>query len=138
MMEPDAAAPEIGAADRANPQLVRRLRAGLVTPHSGGAGAPPGGTRAAREELADGGRLGRPSAATRKARQELSRKRGPAPKKRRHGAPRGARVLRQRAHGKTEDWLRLAALHPLGLSEGAGREDGVPGAAKEYGRRSVG
>ena len=36
---------------------MRRLRAGLVTLHSGGVGAPPGTTRGAREELADGGRL---------------------------------------------------------------------------------
>src|SRR5690242_3419493 len=34
---------------------MRRLRAGLVTPHPGGAGAPPGTTTSPREELADGG-----------------------------------------------------------------------------------
>src|SRR5436305_8979775 len=32
---------------------ARRLRPGLVTPASGGVGAPPGGTLASREELAD-------------------------------------------------------------------------------------
>src|SRR5947209_14471336 len=33
--------------------LARRLRPGLVTPASGGVGAPPGGTKASRQELAD-------------------------------------------------------------------------------------
>src|SRR4051794_26016228 len=33
--------------------LARRLRPGLVTPASGGVGAPPGGTMAFRQELAD-------------------------------------------------------------------------------------
>ena len=37
------------------PAAARRPRAGLVTPHSGCAGAPPGVTRDPREELADGG-----------------------------------------------------------------------------------
>ena len=105
--------------------------------------------RAAREELADGDGFGRPPRLgtpvcpwragrrkSRTARQELSRKRGPAPTKRRHGAPRGPRALQKRAR-QNGILVRLAALHPLGLSEGAGREDGVPGAAKEYGRRAL-
>src|SRR5436305_10122844 len=33
--------------------LARRLRPGLVTPASGGVGAPPGGTMASCQELAD-------------------------------------------------------------------------------------
>jgi len=38
-----------------NRRLVRRPRAGLVTPHSGCVGAPPGTTTGPCEELADGG-----------------------------------------------------------------------------------
>jgi hypothetical protein len=36
------------------------------------------------------------------------------------------------------EWPRRLARHPLALARGAGGDDGRPGAAKEYGRRSVG
>jgi hypothetical protein len=47
---------------------MRRLRAGLVTPHSGGAGAPPGTITSPCQELADAMRTGawRQSAARRR------------------------------------------------------------------------
>ena len=48
---------------------MRRLRAGLVTLHSGGAGAPPGVTRDPCQELADAMRDFR----------RMEAKRGPAP-----------------------------------------------------------
>jgi len=76
---------------------------GITRPtHSGGAGVPPGGTMTPREELADGGpsglpevlRQGRPKGASVEgaARQTETerRKRGPAPIRRRDGAPIGA------------------------------------------------
>jgi len=55
-------------------------------PHSGGAGAPPGGIMTSREELADRGRTLR--------RGNL----GPAPKRRRDGAPRGVAPSQEGAH----------------------------------------
>ena len=62
---------------------MRRLRAGLVTPHSGGAGAPPGVTTDPCREPADA----MPSF------RRMEAKRGPAPQGKRHdGAPEGARM----------------------------------------------
>src|SRR5471030_2944849 len=69
--------------------------------HSGGAGAPLGGTMTPREELADGGLLALPearrcgypkgAAPESRRRDEMERrKRGPAPQRRCDGAPRGA------------------------------------------------
>jgi hypothetical protein len=49
---------------------MRRLRAGLVTPHSGGAGAPPGVTTDPCQELADAMRSFR----------RMEAKRGPVPR----------------------------------------------------------
>ncbi len=48
---------------------MRRLRAGLVTPHSGSAGAPPGTITSPCQELADAMRSFR----------RMEAKRGPAP-----------------------------------------------------------
>jgi hypothetical protein len=64
---------------------MRRLRAGLVTPHSGGAGAPPGVTRDPCQELADRrfplvGRRVKQSAARRRKENAAD------------GAPRGGRM----------------------------------------------
>ena len=58
------------------------------------------------------------------------RKRGPAPNRRRDGAPRGATCRRRHV---TKYMARRLARHPLDLSRGAEMEDGVPGAAKNTG-----
>src|SRR5450631_2085684 len=59
-----------------------------------------------------------------------------------HPIPLSRRLMRARREapasfksgcGKTERRMRHLALHPLGLFEGHGREDGVPGAAKNTG-----
>ena len=65
--------------------------------------------RAARQELADGGRphVGGPPQSVPGRRKE----------ERRDGAPRGARVL-ERERGTTEQWLRHLARHPPLFSEG--------------------
>ncbi len=109
---------------------MRRPRAGDETypPHPGGAGAPPAGTMTRREELADG-RAAWPARGAKarlpkrgcvgasKAGRRGRRKRGPAPDKRRRGAPRGARVARKGRAARNKR-QRLAALHPLGFFAG--------------------
>jgi hypothetical protein len=72
---------------------------------AGGAGAPPGDIMTSREELADGGRRIR------------RRKRGPAPERRRDGAPRGARVL-ARERGKLKDWCAARCSIPSLFARG--------------------
>jgi hypothetical protein len=58
--------------------------AGLeCTRHSGGSGTPPAGTKAGREELADGGT------------QMFHEKRGPEDRNRHSGAPKGERPDRK-------------------------------------------
>ena len=62
--------------------MVRRPRARLVTSHSGGAGAPPGGTKAPCQELADGGSLalsGRGQSAARRRKENAAMARRKAP-----------------------------------------------------------
>jgi len=113
--------------------------AGLGITHPkrpGGAGAPPAGTRTCREELADGEgscfAKARKSPMLRKgSRSEGSRKGRKPPKARpglavrhRDGAPRGAASFakgRARSAERELMW-RLAALHPLGMRRGQGRE----------------
>src|SRR3954468_5064294 len=83
---------------------MRRLRAGLVTSHSGGVGAPPGWPlRAACEELADD--------------RYSRRKRGLTPRQeRRSGAPRGEHPDRKGCaadavkHAQTAQACLLAAV----------------------------
>ncbi len=83
-------------------------------------GAPPGGTRTPRQELADGSEFSR-----------LCRKRGPRRKDtamERRGARRAHRLSTSRTARCGRRWLRFAALHlPRCISRGK-RDRGVPGA----------
>ena len=136
-------------------EQVRRPRAGDETypPHPGGAGAPPGTTMSPCEELADGGRLGRPS---RSAASPVEGGGNEGPK----GTPRAEPKARPGAVRKTPPWS--AGRRPRPSKEDAdrrndgrasrrsiplavrggrreaplrrGRDDGLPGAVKEYGR----
>src|SRR5665213_1197658 len=83
--------------------------------HSGGAGAPPAGTTTRCEELADEERLGRPLRNRRHA-KSLLQKRGPAPLKTPRWSAAGRAPLAKGAHAARRDaqWMRHAALHPLG------------------------
>jgi len=114
-----------------------------LLPLPGGAGAPPGGTTAPCEELADGGPLrparGSDRAMTRKASRIPHRRQGatvPESAARRRsenaacGAPRGA-TCRKRYVITCE---RRAAWRAIpSIFRGGGREDGLPGAAKNTG-----
>ena len=90
--------------------------AGLANTHarrSGGAGAPPAGTKTGREELADGARYpsqdgsAAESAARRRNDTAMERRGAHVSSDRGHSAPQGA---------KSKE--RLAALHPSGVSGG--------------------
>ena len=70
-------------------EQARRPRAWFAATHSGGAGAPPGGTRTPREELADGGPL---------ALSQAQKARPGAARKRRDGAPKGATHRKRCVH----------------------------------------
>ena len=96
--------------------------AGLANTHarrSGGAGAPPAGTKTGREELADGERYPSQDGS---AAESAARRRNDTAMERR-----GARVLlfaRRTTHRKVQSNGRLAALHPLGFhaeAKGEGR-----------------
>jgi hypothetical protein len=135
---------------------VRRLRAGLVTPHSGGLGTRPGGTRTpprgaslegAGKSVPPAVRRGRPKGAA------LSRRRnGPDPGSadpRTEIAAMERRVARalRKGRARRKAWTDGCAARrsiPSALAGGtdvsaearwakAEREDGVPGAAKNTG-----
>jgi hypothetical protein len=143
--------------------VVRRLRAGLVTPRSGDAGAPPGVITDPCQELADGMAarlargstgLGHPKGASlpsRKARRAIHRKARPGVVRKTpqnkpaeaRGASEGGWSARRRPHSSKEDaaterLARRLALHPLDFFEGEESEDGLPGAGQKRGRRSIG
>ena len=75
-----------------------------------------------------------------------ARKRGPGVRNRRHGAPRGARVFARRARA-SQSAAKMGAMRrsiPSGLSRGttkgpasAGKNDGVPRAAKNRGSEAL-
>ena len=106
---------------------MRRLRAGLVTPHSGGPGIRPGGImtppRGARW-TGTGANASSQEARTR----GLCFRRKPENASR-DGAPRGARVPQK---GTRHDYEGCATWRsiPSTCSRGEKREDGVPGTAK--------
>src|SRR6185437_3508779 len=124
---------------------MRRLRAGFVTPHSGGPGAPLGRHygRSARSFAGLGAvqwfpvrELSVPAVeaaletwtGNRTANQE-TRARG---QKSRDGAPRGARTLQKRVRQDGKTGAPLGAPSPR-LCREEKEEDGVPGAAKNTG-----
>ena len=131
---------------------MRRPRARLVTSHPGGAGAPPGGTMAPRQELADAEPVRRFSSLR-------ERCRGPDAKARSRrrkedaagGAPRGASspIARRRGHA-SQSVPGGFASRPGGLANPrvcrrsaplTGSRDGKaanPAPTKQQGRRSVG
>ncbi len=123
---------------------VRRLRAGLVTSHSGGPGSPSVPTTGDCLEWLDAARTkagkSPPDRVEPKVARVRARKHGPGDRNRRDGAPRGARALRKRAR-LDERLVRRLALHPLGFAPGqkreapfaAGMEYGAPRAAKNRG-----
>jgi len=91
-------------------EQVRRPRACLASTHSGGAGAPPGTTRGACQELAyyPGPKCPEGRAARRRNENAaMERREAPASFK--------------RGCGKTERLVRRSVLHPLDLSRGTTR-----------------
>ena len=113
---------------------MRRLRAGLVTPHSGGPGTGSGGIRTpprGARWTGTGANASSQETRTRGQKSPRWRAAGRAPLRQRVPALRQARIY----------WMRRVVLHPLRprpkadeRPAPAGREDGVPGADKEYGR----
>jgi hypothetical protein len=110
--------------DRPEAEWMRRLRAGLVTPHSGGVGAPPGWPlRAACQELADDpGKVrtkARPDAETRtpqwSAERRASRSQGMRRRKAEVGAPLGA-PLPSLSRGKSKG-RRTRRLQTIRVAE---------------------
>jgi len=103
---------------------------------SGGDGAPPGGTKTSRKELADGARYP-------PTRRISRQKRGPGAVRHRDGAPRGAGVPSQgmpRTRKVRRRKGRLAALHPSGVGRrkeawprGSGEDGRPPRASKNRG-----
>src|ERR1700732_3823099 len=86
----------------------------------GGDGAPPGGTRTSRQELADRGPL----------KHAVAEKRGPSPTRRRDGAPKGAACWQQHALLHTD--APIGAPSPR-ILRGTEWDYGLPGAAKNTG-----
>jgi hypothetical protein len=110
-------------------EQVRRPRACLASTHSGGAGAPPGTTRGACQELAyyPGPKCPEGCAARRRKKNAVMERRE-------------APALSKRECGKTEDWCAARCSIPSGFSRGDKRlapakagDYGVPGAAKNTG-----
>ena len=121
---------------------------GYVIPALGLRRAPPGGTMAPCEELADGGRLGRPGGFEARSAHEGSAPEEPngTPRARAESAARrrseNAAMERREAPasftrgcGKTEDWCATRRSIPSALcrEEMKARDDGLPGAAKNTG-----
>ncbi len=110
---------------------MRRPRPGFVTPHPGGPGNPPEGTRTLCEELADWDC----------AQASSQKSADPAPvscsrKWPQDAKPRWSAERRPRSREGTRQNGRLvrhSVLHPLGIVPGEKRDDGVPGAAKNTG-----
>jgi hypothetical protein len=144
-------APSRADPERSGIRLVRRLRARLVTSHSGGPGYPPAGMNetGCRQWLhaaGDEGRRKLPGSGSAKTLPSCARKRGTRDRKAASGAPRGAPPLRKRrghasqacravsptAQGRVSPRaLRFPALRST--HGGEENDDGVPRAAKDRG-----
>jgi len=128
------------APGNSGPWLVRRPRARFAPSHPGGVGAPPGGTMASCQELADGGAIGAAESAARRrkenaaaGRREARRPTSLAGHLRRSGDG-SARETDHRVRRFRTSACRRSAP-PLFL--GAEKDKGVP-APPQKGRRSVG
>jgi hypothetical protein len=124
---------------------VRRLRARLVTSHSGGVGAPPGGhyeppassSLTAEPLLARSSDARQPDEGNWRGRADGKTDGSPkarpgAEGKRRDGAPQGAAILATRIASKRTD-APSGAPSPSIAFRGQKPQDGVPGAAKNTG-----
>jgi hypothetical protein len=108
--------------------LGRRPRVSLASSHSGGVGAPPGGTMASCQELADGGarapQKARPDA-VRKTPQQSAERRA-AGRSRPHLRRSGDRRDREARHGCGVPRQRLSALCSPSFFWGAEKDEGHP------------
>jgi hypothetical protein len=106
---------------------MRRPRAGDErTPQPpGGDGAPPGGNRTSRQELADRG-------PTRANAELVAESAARCIVRRRDGAPKGA-ASSQKEGAQSNYLTRLLGAPSPRISEGDERDNGVPGAAKNTG-----
>src|SRR5207342_969906 len=130
-----------GAGGNPGPRPVRRPRACLASTHSGGVGAPPGGTTAPCQELADGRGAwakARPPAVESAARR---RKENAAVERREARRPAslagdlrrsGDRPDREAGHGVRRS-APSASRRSAPLNAGAYGDDGGPRAAKNRG-----
>ncbi len=93
---------------------MRRPRAGFVTPHPGGPGNPPEGTKTLCEELAG---LGLVMSLVPGSADPVPVSPPSAETRNRDGAPRGARAPKT-GRGTKRIRLRFTALRPLGIFAG--------------------
>ena len=123
-----------GGRRRAIPGLrpMRRPRVSLANSHSGGAGAPPGGTTAPRQELADGRAADAQAFAKSRTKSAARRRNENAAVERREAS--GQRHCPRRA---SQGVNQLDALRGAGGKRKNGRGP-TRGRHQEYGRRSVG
>jgi hypothetical protein len=124
---------------QARHRLVRRLRAGLVTPLPGGLGSPSVPTKRDCLKWLDAARTkggeSRPDRVGRKPPGSAPGSYGPGDRNRRDGAPIGAHPQPEGARAARRGLIRMrrSALRPLDFSRGKERDYGVPGAAKNTG-----